>query len=430
MEVSCPHCYATYPINLDKLPEQGATPTCKKCGVAFTIVRATGDPIKDRAQRMKGYVLIRESQKEEVFRQRAGAFRKTSPKDISAKAVLASRTFKRGAWIAGVALLICCTAFFLWKNQVHGRIEKDLKSSLINASNKRFTVTFERVSFSWLAGLTRERGCIHGLALTDHETRETLKLAEKIHFDLEASRKHFITRPFSIHVDGKAAKTVIKGCVLEAGKGDESRLTLKVDEAYSVVNGIELFTVLDMRASFHFKAKEEKENQRFVSGDGGFQLRAGEIHLRSEPIIKRADILLSLKNGMLANGQPAGDITRVHVMDLLRTRLGENRAVASLERCSFTAFGATVKAAGALEFQNPVEQSKASLIVSINNLSPIMKYIHRVNEKAFDRILVTLVALDEKNASAYNRAADSLELSLSYTEAGIRVNDQEIQNLL
>jgi hypothetical protein len=48
--------YAIYPINQEKLPQKGATPTCKKCGVAFTIVKATGDPVKDRAQRMKGYV--------------------------------------------------------------------------------------------------------------------------------------------------------------------------------------------------------------------------------------------------------------------------------------------------------------------------------------------------------------------------------------
>jgi predicted Zn finger-like uncharacterized protein len=103
MEVSCPNCYAIYPINPEKLPEKGATPTCKKCGVAFTIVRATGDPVKDRAQRMKGYVLIREGQREELHRERVSSSKKISRKNVSVKAVLESRSFRRGVWIAGCA---------------------------------------------------------------------------------------------------------------------------------------------------------------------------------------------------------------------------------------------------------------------------------------------------------------------------------------
>jgi predicted Zn finger-like uncharacterized protein len=430
MEVSCPNCYATYPINPEKLPEKGATPTCKKCGAAFTIVRATGDPVRDRAHRMKGYVLIREGQREELHRERVSSSEKISRKNLSVKAVLESRSFRRGAWIAGIALLVCCAAFLVWKNHVHGRFEKALKSSLIYASNERFAVNFESVSFSWLGGLIRDQGLIHGLSVTDHKTRQTHKLAEKIHFDLEASRKRFITRPFNIQVDGKGAKTVLKGCVLETREGDESHLTFKADEAYLIVNSIEWFTVQAMEISFLFNATGRQENRRFISGDGDFCIRAGEIQVWSEPIIKNTDILLSIKNGVLATAQTALAPTSGNVMDLLRTQWGENQAVAALERCSFTVFGSTVKAAGTLEFQNPMERSKASMIVSVNKLSPIMKYIHRVSEITFDRILVTLVALDEKNASAYNKAADSLELSLSYRDSGIRVNEQEIQSLL
>ena len=430
MEVSCPNCYATYPINPEKLPEKGATPTCKKCGVAFTIVRATGDPVKDRAQRMKGYVLIRESQKEELYREKAGSSGKISRKSLSAKTVLESRSFRRGAWAAGIALLVCCAAFFVWKNQVHGRFEKALQKSLVQASNNQFAVTFQKVSFSWFGGLTRDRGCIHGLSVTNLATRDTLTLAEKIHFDLETSKRRFITRPFNIYADGKTAKTVLKGCVLDTREGEASYLSFRTDEAYSVVNGIELFTILDMEASFHFNAKEGQENRPFISGDGHFQLRAGEIHVWSEPIISGADMLLSLKNGVLPKYRPAGEAKHGNVMELFRTQWGENLAVAALERFSFTFFGSTVKASGALEFQNPMEQSQASLMVSVKNLRPIMKYIHRVNEKAFDQILVTLVALDEKNAGAYNKTADSLELSFSYKDSRMMLNDQDIQSLL
>jgi hypothetical protein len=131
-----------------------------------------------------------------------------------------------------------------------------------------------------------------------------------------------------------------------------------------------------------------------------------------------------------ANAQTALARTNLNVMDLLGSRWGENQAVAALERCSFTVFDSTVKAAGTLEFKNPMERSKASLVVSVNNFSSIMKYIHRVSEQTFDRILVTLVALDEKNAGAYNKAADSLEFSLSYRDSRARLNEQEIQSLL
>lgn len=430
MEVSCPNCYTTYPINLEKLPEKGATPTCKKCGVAFTIVRATGDPIKDRAQRMKGYVLIRESKREELYREKLSASGKSSRKSFSAKALLASRSFRRAALITGVAFLVGFAAFSVWKRQVHNRFEASLKTSLVRASNKEFALSFEKVSFSWLGGVIRDRGSIHGLSITNLETRETLKLVDRIHFDLEASKKRFVTRPFSIYADGKIAKTVLKGCVLDIREGNAPHLRFKTDEAYSVVYGIELFTLLDMELLFHFNPRNGGEPPPFVSGDADFQFRAGEIHVRSEPIFKGVDILLSLKNGVFPKDHSAEGPIHLNVMDLLRNQWGKNQAIAFLERCSFSIFGATLRASGALEFQNPIEQSKADLTVSVSQFRPIMQYLHRVNEKAFDRILVSLVALDEKNASAYNRATDSLALSFSYRDARMRVNDQDIQSLL
>jgi len=430
MEVSCPNCYATYPINPVKIPEKGATPTCKKCGVAFTIVRATSDPIKDRAQRMKGYVLIRDGKKEELYHEKLNASGGSSRKGFSAKALLASRSFRLGAWVAGVVFLIGCAGFFVWKHQVHTRFEKALKTGLEQASNEQFAVIYEKVSFSWLGGLTRARGWIHGLSVQNLRTRETLKLADKIPFELEPSKRRFVTTPFNVFADGKIAKTMLKGCVIDTGEGDSFHLRFKTDEAYSIVNGIEVFTVLDMELSFHFKTGNVGENPSFVYGDGDFVLRAGEIHVRSEPVIRGADILLSLKNGVFPKSRTGGAPIPENFMDLLGTEWAENQAAVLLERCSLTILGTTLRASGALEFQNPVEQSKAELTVSVSQFRPIMQYLHRVSEEAFDRVVITLVALDEKNAGAYNRVTDSLDLNLSYKDSRVRVNNQDIQSLL
>jgi predicted Zn finger-like uncharacterized protein len=430
MEVSCPNCYAIYPIKPEKIPDKGATPTCRKCGNAFTIVKATGDPVKDRAQRMKGYVLIRGSQTEETPGNGADFSCKAGLKTPSARSLLVSRNLRNGARVAGILLLIFCSAFFVVKNRVHGKFEKALKGSLIQASNEQFTVNVEKVSFSWFGGLTRDRGCIHGLSLTNHGTRERLELVDKIHFDLQASQKRFISKPFDFHLNGAGARTVIKGCVIEARNEGEAHVTFRADEIYSVMNGIELFTVLGMDLSFRLSAKKGKDRQGVTSGDGAFQIRAREVKVTGEPIIKEADILVAIRNFMLPKGRSGESRAPVSVVNRLYTQWGDQQAVAVLERCSLNVFGSKVGAEGSLEFQNPVEQSKGSLNLSISNMSPMMKSLHRINEKAFDRILLTLVVLDERNAGAYNRAADSLAVSFSYRDSRIRVNNQEIQSLL
>ena len=431
MEVSCPNCYATYPINPERIPEKGATPTCKKCGVAFTIVRATGDPVKDRAQRMKGYVLIRDnSRREEIFRDAQSPSKKSSQNTFSVKSILENKHFRLGACIAGVVLLLCSAAFFLWKSQVHSRFEKALRNTFAQASSKRFTFAFEDLNFSLLGGLSRDKGYMHGVSITDRETHGTLKVTEKIYFVLDSSKKHFITKPFSAHMEGKDSKTVLKGCVLEAQEKSGPHLNFKVDEAFSVVNGIELFTVREMEVSFSINGTEWKENPRFVLGDGDFGFRATDIYVWSELVVKNADILVSIKNGLFTKDQHAAEASPVNHMEIFRTKWGENKAVASLERFSLQFLGSAVKASGNLEFQNPVEGSEASLRVSIKDFSNIMKYIHRLNESAFDRIVVTIVALDERKATVYNQDSDSLDLTLSYKNSKIRINDQDLQGFI
>jgi hypothetical protein len=59
-----------------------------------------------------------------------------------------------------------------------------------------------------------------------------------------------------------------------------------------------------------------------------------------------------------------------------------------------------------------------------------MKYIHRLNESVFDRIVVTLVALDERKATVYKQDSDSLDLILSYKNSKIKINDQDLQGFI
>jgi predicted Zn finger-like uncharacterized protein len=430
MEIACPNCYATYPIKPERIPEQGATPTCKRCGVAFTIVKATGDPVKDRAQRMKGYVLLRENKKEENFPEMESLSKNPFQGTLSAKAILENKHFRLGACIAGVVLLLFSGAFFLWKNQVHSRFEKSLKVTLAHASSERFTLAFDAVSFSLLGGLGRDQGCIHGLTVTDRETRETLKVADEIHFELEASRKHFMTKPFNVHLKGKQSKSVMKGCVLEAEEKNGLRLEFKVDEAFSVMNGIELFTLRGMEVSFSMNGTEWKENPRFVLGEGVLGLRARDIEVWNEAAASNVDILVSIKNALFAKDRHAGEASPVNHMDVFRTKWGENKAVAALDQCTLQVLGSAVKATGRLEFQNPVEESEASLRVSVRDFSHIMKYIHRLNEGAFDGIVAALVTLDEKKATVYNQDSDSLDLTLSYKNAKIKINDQDLRGFI
>jgi len=431
MEVSCPNCYATYPINPERIPEKGATPTCKKCGVAFTIVKATGDPVKDRAQRMKGYVLVRENTiRKDFFSETEADSRKPPQKALSVKTILENRQFRLGACIAGLALLLGFTGFFVWKIQVHSRFEKHLKNTFAQASNTKVTIAFEEVTFALLGGVSRDQGTIRGLTITNRETKGTVKFSDSIDFELEASEKRLVTKPFNVYIDDRGSKYVMKDCVLEAEASSGTHLKFKADEVFSIVNGIEVFTVQRLEASFSTQGTEWKENPRFVLGDAEFGFRADDIHVWSESVLRDVDILVSIKNGLFAKDQPAADATPVNYMDIFRTKWGENKAVAVLERCSLRILGSEVKAGGKLEFKNPVEGSEANLRVSIKDFRHIMKYINRVSETAFDRIVVALVSLDEKKAAAYNQDSDFLDMTLSYKNSKVKINDQDLQSFI
>jgi hypothetical protein len=58
-----------------------------------------------------------------------------------------------------------------------------------------------------------------------------------------------------------------------------------------------------------------------------------------------------------------------------------------------------------------------------------MKFIHRLNTDTFDRIVLALVDLDEKNVSLYAPNADSFDLRLSYKTSRIKLNEKELKPL-
>jgi len=58
VEVFCPHCFANYFVPPERIPEEGVTTPCKKCGKSFTMVKASGDPVRDRANRQQGFVVV------------------------------------------------------------------------------------------------------------------------------------------------------------------------------------------------------------------------------------------------------------------------------------------------------------------------------------------------------------------------------------
>ena len=85
--------------------------------------------------------------------------------------------------------------------------------------------------------------------------------------------------------------------------------------------------------------------------------------------------------------------------------------------------------AGKLEFRNPPDESELNLSFSAKDFSRIMKFIHRMNGETFDKIVLTLVDLDENKVGVYAPNTDSLDLNLSYKNSKIKINEQELKPL-
>jgi len=431
MEVSCPNCYTSYTVSAEKIPEQGVTPTCKKCGTTFTIVRASGDPVKDRANRMKGFVVLRERNRANAFQNRESTSAEGSDKKFDIGALYEKRSFKVGVCIAGVVILLLFAGFYQWKNIVHKRFEEALRSALAHAPDSRFALKFRDVKFSAFGGLTRDTGCIQGLHLAfyvDDETPFTLDLVDEIRFELKASQKHFITEPFDIELNIADSELALKNCVIEAQENQGWAMEFRVDQTYAGTKGLHAFTAQGIAFFFDFRGEEWKEDQRFLIGDANFGFIASHIESSNITVGRNVDILFSIRNGIFAKDEYATDASALNYLDMFQTKWGDNGTIMSVEHCSAEILGSSVQLAGQLAFHNPVLESEFDLLFTAKDFSHIMKFIHRMNEAAFDKIVFTLVALEEQDVHVYRQGTDVFNLNLSYKNSKIRINDQEITN--
>jgi predicted Zn finger-like uncharacterized protein len=428
MEVSCPNCYMSYDVSLEKIPEQGVTPTCKKCGFAFTIVKASGDPLKDRKKRMQGLVVVGERRKETPVNSTASASGEGLREKLASRALFEKKGLKLGVCIAGMVILLFSAGFYQWKHHVHKRFEAALRSALAHASNNRFALNFEEVKFAALGGLTRDHGCIYGLSLGDHAARERLILADEIHFELDSWKKHFITKPFSIHVSASGSSIALNNCVIEAQENTGWGVKFRVDQASSDAEGLNSFTARGLEAFLNFRGGDWKEDHRFLTGDVDLGFRVSQIQSSNRTVGKDVDILFSIENGLFVKDQYAADPSKGNYFDIFRTKWGDNRTVLSIDHCSFNMLGSSIQLAGQLEFHNPIVESELDLLVRAEDFSHIMKFIYRMNEETFNKIVLTIVALDEQQVNVYRQSTDLLDLSISYKNSKIKVNDREIRS--
>jgi predicted Zn finger-like uncharacterized protein len=430
MEVSCPNCYTSYTVSPEKVPEKGVTPTCKKCGTTFTIVKATGDPLKDRANRMKGYVVLRESSSPTHIRGVSNISKPDSDEKATSASLFEKKGFRVGVCVAAAVILFFTGGFFGWKYHVHRSFEDAVKSSLQHTSNRKFAMAFEDMTFSAFGGLTSDKGCIHGLSLTDQQTQKRLTLADEIHFKLDYSKKQFVTAPFDVQIKNNGLEIALYGCVIEAQEAQGWSVAYRVDQASAGPEGFPLFLAQGMEMSLDFRGENWAEDSRFVMGDADLGFKVEHMGSVTTTVGKDLDILVSIKNGLFVKDEYDAEMSTGNYFNAVATKWGNLGTVLSLERCSANILGSSVRLAGKLAFHNPVGESEMDLHLGAKDFSHIMKYIHETNQQAFDRIVSALVALDEREADAYENTTDVLDLNLSYRNSRIEINNQAVKNLI
>jgi predicted Zn finger-like uncharacterized protein len=430
MQVSCPNCYATYDVPLEKLPEEEIRPTCKKCGHAFTIVKASGDPIKDRARRMQGVVVLHEEKKEFSSSGRENTASSAGYGKALINALSQKKPFKIGLSIAGIALLFLSAGFYQWRHSIHEHFERVLRISLAQAATDGVALKFQDVSFSFLGGLTRYNGTIHGLSLTDQGGRGSLKLVDQVNFELDLSKKRFITQPFNALVYIKDSKIALNGCVMEVEENNGFSAKFKVNDSSLDTGGLDFLVIQGLEVSFNFRGEQWKEDPRFSLGDADISFKASKVGTSDRTVSKDVDILLTVKNGLFLKWAYAADSEKANYFEILRTKLGDSKTVANVEHCSLSILGSSVNLAGKVEFHNPVTQSEADLRLTATDFSRIMKFIYSMNRESFDKIVSAIVTLNDKNINVYSQTDDSLKVDLSYKDSKAKINDRDLENLI
>jgi len=431
VEVFCPHCFANYFVSPERIPEEGVTTPCKKCTKAFTMMKASGDPVRDRANRQQGFVVVHAKKRRAPEQETDGASsREISQKKSAPSEIFKKKGFKLGVCAAGAVLFVVIGVFYLWKYSVHSQFEKGFRNTLAQASNSRFEFKLEEMKFSALGGLTREQGCLYGLALSDREARKILYYADKIYFRIDPSKKQFVTEPFIMRVNVYNSKIILNGCVFEAGEADGWHATFRAKEATAELEGMDVLTGQGLEFTLGFKGGDWNADPRFVLGNADLGLKVKQVDSLSASISKNVDILFTLKNGLFPKPSNGAQTGSGNYSDTVRTKWPESKTVASIDRCSINLLGSAVQLAGKLEFRNPPDESELNLSFSAKDFSRIMKFIHRMNGETFDKIVLTLVDLDENKVGVYAPNTDSLDLNLSYKSSKIKINEQELKPLI
>ena len=152
--------------------------------------------------------------------------------------------------------------------------------------------------------------------------------------------------------------------------------------------------------------------------------------MASGSISKNVDLRFALKNGLFPKHTRDAKASSENHTDALITKWAETQTVATMNPCSLNILGSTVEMAATLEFQKPPQDNELDLSFKAKDFSRIMKFIHRINSDVFDKIVVTLVDLDEKNVSLYAPNTDTLDVNLSYRTSKIKINEQELHATL
>jgi predicted Zn finger-like uncharacterized protein len=433
VEVFCPHCFVNYFVSPERIPEDGVATPCKKCGRSFTMVKASGDPIRDRASRQQGFLVVQAKKHRLPDQEPDGNSSTEVPQNRLGASALSGlfkkKGFKIGVCAAGAVFVIVIGAFYFWKSSVHSRFEKGFRHTLAQSSNSRFEFKIERLKFSAFGGLSTDSGCLYGFALSDREARKILWYADKVHFQIDPSRKQLVTQPFTLRINVDNSRIVFNGCVVEACGADGWQATFRAVEATAEIEGAEVLTGKGIEAALDFKGGEWAADPRFLLGHAGLTLKAKQVESISASVTKDADIRFTLKNGLFpkqGNGAQAGSLNFAETM---KTKWAESQATASIDRCSLSVLGSTVQLAGKLEFRKPPDETDLDLSFHAKDFSRIMKFIHRVNSDTFDRIVLALVDLEDKNVSLYAPGTDCLDLNFSYKTSRIKLNEKGLKPL-
>jgi predicted Zn finger-like uncharacterized protein len=430
VEVFCPHCFANYFVSPERIPEDGVTTPCKKCSKSFTMMRASGDPIRDRASRQQGFVVIqpkkRHSLEEEPNGYSSREVRRRKSDSSALSGLFRKKGFQLGLCAAGAVLLIVVGACYLWKSSLHGRLEKGLRDTLAQASTGRFEFKVQDIKFSLLGGNRGEKGCFYGLALNDREERKILTYVDRVDFHLDPSTKQFITEPFTLRVNVYNSKIILNGCVVEAGMAEGWRATFRAKDGTAELEGMDVLTGQGLEVTLGFKGGDWNADPQFILGNVDLGLKLKQVDSLTASVSNNVDLRFALTNGLFPKQSRDNKAGSGNDITALKTKWAEIKTVAAMEPCSLNILGSAVELAAKLEFHNPPDGNELDLSFRAKDFSRIMKFVHRINSEAFDKIVVTLVDLDEKNVSLYAPNTDTLDLNLSYKTSKIKINEQEL----